>query len=214
MNPSAPLPQARSERRRTLVTLAAQLFAEKGYQATTVREIADAAGVLSGSLYHHFESKESIIDELLSDYLGGLIGTYREIVSVHSGPRETLVGLVGVAIRSLQQHRAAITVLQNERHHLAQLPRFTYVQDSENEVQDLWVQVITEGIKSGAFRSQLDPKVTYRLIRDAIWVAVRWFHPSGELSVEELTEQYLTVFMEGMAEPNAALSPAGAIPER
>ena len=55
-----------SERRAHLVMLAGELFAEKGFRATTVREIADAAGILSGSLYHHFDSKESIGDEILS----------------------------------------------------------------------------------------------------------------------------------------------------
>ncbi|MEU6379385.1 TetR/AcrR family transcriptional regulator [Streptomyces sp. NPDC046909] len=203
MKPSAP--RARSERRLALVSLAAELFAEKGYQSTTVREIADAAGVLSGSLYHHFESKESIIDELLSEYLGELLATYREIVSAGSGPRQTLEGLVGAAIRSLQDHRAAITVLQNERHHLTQLPRFAYVQRSEAEVQELWVAVITSGVDAGVFRAGIDPKIAYRLLRDAIWVAVRWFRPSGELSADQLTEQYLTVLMEGMAAPAPAV---------
>ena len=74
-----------SERRAALVALAAELFAERGYRATTVREIAEAAGVLSGSLYHHFDSKESIIDELLSSYLDELLAQYRAIVS-EGGP--------------------------------------------------------------------------------------------------------------------------------
>src|SRR5215472_18769414 len=51
---------ARSQRRARMLELAGELFAQKGYRATTVREIADAAGILSGSLYHHFDSKESI----------------------------------------------------------------------------------------------------------------------------------------------------------
>jgi len=49
-------------RRADVVRLAGELFAQKGFRATTVREIADAAGILSGSLYHHFDSKESIAD--------------------------------------------------------------------------------------------------------------------------------------------------------
>src|SRR3954447_7168061 len=70
-----------SERRADLVRIAAELFAERGYRATTVRHIGDAAGVLSGSLYHHFDSKETILDELLSSYLNELVETYREITA-------------------------------------------------------------------------------------------------------------------------------------
>ena len=52
-----------------LLRVAEELFAERGYAATTVRDIAEAAGILSGSLYHHIDSKESIIDAILSrDY--------------------------------------------------------------------------------------------------------------------------------------------------
>src|SRR6202046_4782388 len=78
--PATPRPDAsdasgpgRSERRADVMQTAAELFAQKGFRATTVREIADAAGILSGSLYHHFDSKESIGAELLSDFLHELL---------------------------------------------------------------------------------------------------------------------------------------------
>ena len=61
--------RAGSERRDEILAIAAQLFAERGFAATTVREIADAAGILSGSLYHHFDSKESMVDELVHEML-------------------------------------------------------------------------------------------------------------------------------------------------
>ena len=193
---------ASSERRDALVEIAASLFAENGFKATTVREIGDAAGVLSGSLYHHFDSKETIVDEILSSYLDSLMATYREIVSTHTEPAETLRELVRAAFRSLGPHRAAITVLQNERNYLAQLPRFAYLTKAENDVQRLWIKAIGDGIESGAFRSDLDPKIVYRFIRDSVWVAVRWFVPSGRLTADQLAEQYLTLMMEGLNAPS------------
>ena len=54
-----------SSRRDELLELAATMFAARGLRATTVRDIADAAGILSGSLYHHFASKEEMVDEVL-----------------------------------------------------------------------------------------------------------------------------------------------------
>ena len=55
-------------RREELLAIAAGLFAERGFKNTTVRDIADAAGILSGSLYHHFDSKEAMVDELLDSF--------------------------------------------------------------------------------------------------------------------------------------------------
>lgn len=60
-----------NSRRGELLELAAAMFAERGLRATTVRDIADGAGILSGSLYHHFASKEEMVDELLRGFLGG-----------------------------------------------------------------------------------------------------------------------------------------------
>ena len=64
-------------RRRELLETAAEVFAEQGYNATTVREIADAAGILAGSLYYHFDSKESMVDEILLDLPRRAVGRLR-----------------------------------------------------------------------------------------------------------------------------------------
>jgi AcrR family transcriptional regulator len=133
-------PDEGSERRAALVELAAELFADRGYRATTVREIADAAGVLSGSLYHHFDSKESIIDELLSSYLDELLAQYRAIVAEGGSSIEVLSRLVQAAFGSFDRHRAAITVFQNERQYLLQFPRFSYLAKSEQSVGRIWMR--------------------------------------------------------------------------
>jgi TetR/AcrR family transcriptional regulator, cholesterol catabolism regulator len=188
-----------SERRDALVQIAAELFAEQGYRATTVRHIGDAAGVLSGSLYHHFDSKETILDELLSSYLEDLLDTYRTIAKSGDDPATTLRELVRASIRSLSEHRAAITVLQNERNHLRTLSRFGHLTKSEEEVRRIWITVLRDGIASGAFRADLDPVVTYRFLRDSVWVAVRWFRQDGSLSADELADHYLALIFDGLS---------------
>ena len=85
---------ARSGRRADVVQLAGELFAQKGYRATTVREIADAAGILSGSLYHHFDSKESIGDEILSGFINDVLADYRAAVASGGSPRAVLEQIV------------------------------------------------------------------------------------------------------------------------
>ncbi|MFD2469011.1 TetR/AcrR family transcriptional regulator [Amycolatopsis silviterrae] len=190
--------QSSSQRRQALVEVAAELFAESGFRATTVRQIGEAAGVFSGSLYHHFDSKEAIADEILSTYLDGIVREYKSIVKEHTDPGTALRELVRAAFASLEPHRAAITILQNERSYLAELPRFAYLTKVENEVRRIWVKVLDTGIAQGSFHKDLDTKLTYQFLRDAIWVAVRWFAPSGRLSVDQLADQYLKLVMRGI----------------
>src|SRR5258706_8939849 len=60
------------DRRAQILRVSAELFAERGYASTTVRNIAERTGLLSGSLYHHFDSKESILQEILTDFFDEL----------------------------------------------------------------------------------------------------------------------------------------------
>ncbi|GAT66953.1 tetR family transcriptional regulator [Planomonospora sphaerica] len=190
-----------SERRDHLVRLAADLFARKGFQATTVREIAEEAGILSGSLYHHFDSKETIVDEVLSTFLDDLIGRYRAALEQGGDPRSILSEMVRIGFSALEPHRAAITVMQNDWNYLRSLPgdRFDYLVRAEDEVERMWVGQIKRGQAVGQFRPDVDPKLTYRMIRDSIWVAVRWFRPGGRLDTDGIAEHYVTVLFDGLA---------------
>lgn len=188
-----------SERRDHLVKLAAELFARKGFQATTVREIAEEAGILSGSLYHHFDSKETIVDEVLSTFLDDLIARYRAALETGGDPRTVLSEMVRIGFGTLEPHRAAITVMQNDWNYLRQFERFNYLVKAEEEVEQMWVAQIKAGQGVGLFRPDVDPKLTYRMIRDTIWVAVRWFRPDGRLNTTGLAEHYITVLFDGLA---------------
>jgi AcrR family transcriptional regulator len=191
-------PALASERREHLVRLAAELFAEKGFQATTVRNIADEAGILSGSLYHHFDSKESIVDEILSGFFEDVMSAYRGVVDEGKDPRETIAGLVRIAFGTLEPHRAAITVMQNDWNYLKDMERFAYLTQAEDEVEKIWVSTIKQGQEEGLFRSDIDAKLTYRMIRDTVWVAVRWFKPGGRLNPQGLAEHSLKVMFDGI----------------
>ncbi|MGH9051142.1 MAG: TetR/AcrR family transcriptional regulator, partial [Acidimicrobiia bacterium] len=124
---SGPAAPAVSARREEILAIAAELFAEKGFATTTVREIADTAGILSGSLYHHFDSKESMVDEILRTFLDEILARYRAAVAEGDDPAKILRELVRAAFSALGTHRAAVAVMINEFNLLVQYPRFTYL---------------------------------------------------------------------------------------
>ncbi|MEU3646018.1 TetR/AcrR family transcriptional regulator [Lentzea sp. NPDC034063] len=188
-----------SSRRAELLELAAKMFAERGYGQTTVRDIADAAGILSGSLYHHFDSKESMVDEILRTFLDELFTRYREIVEAGLGPKQTLKALVVASFEAIDTRHAAVAIYQNESKHLMPLERFSYVDDRSVEFRKLWTVLLEEGMRAGVFRADLDVDVAYRFIRDTVWVAVRWYRPDGDLAADEVADQYLAILLDGIA---------------
>jgi TetR/AcrR family transcriptional regulator, cholesterol catabolism regulator len=195
--------RAGSERRDEILDIAAELFAARGFAATTVREIADAAGILSGSLYHHFDSKESMADELVRELLERVVAEYRSIVAAGNDPARTLRALVRAAFATIAGDRATVALMVNEWNLFVQQPRFAYLRDLEEETERLWVGVLEGGIRSGAFRSDLDARMFYRLVRDSIWVSVRWYRASGPDTADEIADAYVDVWLGGIAAKGA-----------
>lgn len=188
-----------SERRTELLALAATMFAERGFVSTTVRDIADAAGILSGSLYHHFDSKDSMVDEILRDFLDELFGAYQEILSARLDPRATLRAIVIASFECIDRRHAEVAIFQNESKYLAQFERFSYLADRNVEFRKMWIGLLEDGVRTGDFRVGLDVEVVYRFIRDTVWVAVRWYRPGGALSAVEVADQYLAILLDGIA---------------
>lgn len=185
------------DRRELIVASAAELFARKGIAATTVREIADAVGVLSGSLYHHFESKDAIVGEVLSGYLDVIHERYAEVLASDKAPAECLHDLVLVSLQVAEEQPHPTAIYQNELHYLREQQSFAGIQKAAGDVQRTWLKVIEAGVADGSFRSDIDPRVFYRLIRDAVWLSVRWHRPNGKYPTRQFAEDITAIFLHG-----------------
>jgi len=188
-----------SARRAEIVAIAGELFATHGYANTTVREIADAAGILSGSLYHHFDSKESMVEALLRDFLDRIGREYVAVVSCGTDPVSTLRALVQVAFGALATDHAAVAVMLNEYNVLVRYPRFAFLRDAVEATERLWVGVLDDGMRAGDLRDDVPADAVYRFLRDAIWVSVRWYRPEGPQRPGDIADEYLTVLLGGLA---------------
>ncbi|MCH9667843.1 MAG: TetR family transcriptional regulator KstR2 [Actinomycetia bacterium] len=185
-------------RRDELLALAATMFAQRGLRATTVRDIADSAGILSGSLYHHFSSKEEMVDEVLRGFLDWLFERYRQIVATEPNPLERLKGLFMASFEAIETRHAEVVIYQDEAKRLALQERFAYVDERNREQRTMWVDVLTEGVAQGYFRPDIDVDLVYRFIRDTTWVSVRWYQPGGPLTAEQVGRQYLAIVLGGI----------------
>ncbi len=191
-------PSQPASRREELLALAASMMAERGLRATTVRDIADAAGILSGSLYHHFASKEEMVDEVLRSFLDWLFDRYQQIIDTEPNPLERLKGLFLASFEAIEHRHAQVVIYQDEAKRLSSQPRFSYVEERNREQRKMWVDVLNQGVKEGYFRPDLDVDLVYRFIRDTTWVSVRWYQPGGELTAEQVGVQYLAIVLGGI----------------
>ena len=203
MEPDTPAQPA--SRRDELLDLAATMFAERGLKATTVRDIADSAGILSGSLYHHFKSKEQMVEEVLKDFLDWLFARYQEILDRETSPLGQLTGLFMASFEAIEHRHAQVVIYQDEAKRLSSIPQFGFVDERNREQRKMWIDILQQGIYDGSFRRDIDVDLVYRFIRDTTWVSVRWYQPGGPLSAEEVGRQYLAIVLGGITAENATV---------
>ena len=187
------------DRRQLIVSASAKLFASKGIRSTTVREIADGAGILSGSLYHYFESKEDIVQEILAGFLEALSSRYAAVLDADLDPAEALHAVVLTSLQLAKEQPDATTLYQNELQYLRESERFKQVQSTAARAQHVWIEIIERGVQSGVFRADIDPRLFHRLIRDAVWLSGRGHRGHGDYGTEQLADAIFSVFLNGYA---------------
>jgi AcrR family transcriptional regulator len=191
------------DRRTAILNSSADLFARQGVSSTTVRQIGEVVGVFSGSLYHYFPSKDAIVNEIIVTYLENLLARYRELAAAELDPRERLHGLVRVSLQVTREQPSATIIYQNELSYLRELPQYENVKAMAAEVQQTWLAAIEAGQAAGAFRGDIDPKVFYRFVRDAVWLSVKWYRPEGTYTVDQLADDCTSIFLDGFASTGA-----------
>lgn len=188
-----------TDRRTDILHSAADLFAAQGVASSTVRQIADQVGMLSGSLYHHFPSKDAIVGEILTRYLDRLLASYDEVLAADLPSRGRLERLILVSLREAERSPSSTIVYQNEMTYIRSRPGFDAVKAATTRVQSTWMSVIEAGRADGSFRTDIDPKIFYRFVRDAVWLSIRWYRRDGANTVDALAEVCSSLFLDGYA---------------
>lgn len=137
-------------------------------------------------------------DEILSTFLDDMWAAYDRVLDAGLNARDTLAAIVVESFRSIDKHRPAVVLYQNESKHLATSERFRYLLDSRRRFEEMWLTLLDRGVKEGVFRADLDRSLVYRFIRDTVWVAANWYQRGGRLSADDIAKQYLAMFLEGI----------------
>jgi len=186
-----------SGRRRLILDSAGPLFAERGIAGTTVRDIANAAGLLSGALYHQFPSKEAIATAIVREYLDEQLPAYREI-DLTRPASERLEALITASLEVMHRFPHATRIYAADSHHLREAGEGADFRTITNELQQHWLDVLEDGVRTGVFRPDLDTRVAFRLIRDGLWLTVRWFTPTDFYPLSRLSKECAALYSSGV----------------
>jgi len=192
-------PEVTTDRRAQLVETAAEVFAQKGVGNTTMRDIADEAGILAGSLYHHFRSKDDLLEEVLRSALDELTVAYEKVERSELDAVSALEGLMLVGLRFVTEKEAVTSIVQNDYTYLHDMAAFSFVDDITAVHRKIWRRVLERGVREEAFRADLDLDIAYRSMMAAIVAEVRWRRGRARKpTAEVLAEKHSMFYLHGL----------------
>ncbi len=195
------LDEKKHTRKDEILRAAAKVIATKGFASATVRDIAEASGILSGSLYHHFRSKDQILVEILQGMLGTARTTYQNIAQRQLAPQESLQALLQSGFEVLDGWQTEIRILQNDFPYLAQIADFQFVLDAQDEIERIWINEIRRGIAANVFSRDVDPGLAYRVMMGSILNAGRWYRKGVGMSPTRMGDLHADFFLHGLMHP-------------
>jgi AcrR family transcriptional regulator len=187
-----------SARRREIVDVATELFAQKGIIATPVREIGERAGILSGSLYHHVSTKGGLIAEILAPVVRSQVEAFDAIAAETDDPAQIVRRLIAAAVAQTAANPHAARIIRNDSHHFPELSGLEEVVRLQQAVMSRWTSAVKEGIAAGAFRSDADPLIVTMSIADVVLGAYRFMKPVGRTPADQVAEQLAALILAGL----------------
>jgi len=195
------------DKRRLILTAAVRVFAEKGYHAARVGDIAEEAGVAYGLLYHYFASKEDVLEAVFRETWGLMLETVRSVEETGEPAEEQLRKVAAVVLRSWKRIPDIVRVLVME---VTRSERIRVETAEIGEAFDALERIVRRGQEEGGFRTDLDPKLAAWILYGALdefltgWVLGQL--PDGDDDVEEAIRTVVEIIGGGLSMRTAALT--------
>lgn len=184
------------DRRGELLAAAERLFSQRGYEATSVRDIADALDIKAGSLYAHIETKEDLLWEILTAAADRFFAAVRPIVQSNLVTVEKLRRCIAAHVQVITKSAAAAAIFTTEWRHLNE-PRRREFAARRDEYERIFRGLVHDAIREGVF-GDVDEKFATLLILSSINWIYQWYRPDGPMSPEEIARRITDLLFNGL----------------
>lgn len=187
-------PQRRYNRDTNVMDAAIEIMSARGYAATSLQEVADKVGVLKGSLYHYFESKEELLFRILEESHQQNSSIIEDVGARELGPRDELLAYLAQSSRWYVNNVDRANIYFAESRHLTG-QRLAEAQKHGRELEQYLDGLVRRGQELGEIRSDLDARLIVRYILSSINGVRSWPSRPGshEFSVDEMVEAYVSM---------------------
>lgn len=176
---------------------AVRLFGKQGYTGTSMRDIANAVGVLPGSLYAHIASKEALLVEIVNDGIGRFIDAVAPHVSGSESAIERLRAMIVAHVNVVADNPERSLVVFHQWRFLGP-EKLPFAIERRREYERNFVEVVEQGMKDGSFKPDLNSRIAVLTILGALNWTPEWLSPEGRLSPTEVGGLMAGTLLEGI----------------
>lgn len=188
----AALRERYDRRQAEVVQEAARVFAARGYDQTSVPQLAEELGIAAGSLYHYFGSKEQLLIAICDQLMDPLLVEARELLDAPAddGPAAQLRALVRLWVRHVIAHRDHMLVFLQERHVIDHGEQWAPVRRSRKQFEELVEEVLAHvPTRLG------DPRLTLSALLGMVNHTAQWYRPRGRLDPDAIADGYADLIL-------------------
>lgn len=173
--------------RGVVLNTAASLFRRKGYLQTTVRDIGRETGILPGSIFHHYRSKDEILRTVMEESIILNLGRLKRALESRPGLEDRLRTLISVELYAMNGETGeAWSVMVDEWRNLSEDGKATILRLRE-EYEGIWLDVLREAHDAGIVT--MEPDILRKLLAGSLHWTPTWFRHGGGLSLDDLTDR-------------------------
>jgi AcrR family transcriptional regulator len=193
--PTRPALRARYEgRRQALIDAAAKLFAERGYEQTSIGDLSDATGLAAGGIYHYTSSKEGLLIAICDELLDPLLEQARAIAATDAPPDQHLRELLRAWLLHIESHIPHMLVFTQERHTIEREPRWRAVRRKRKAFEKILDGVLVRGEADGSMAFE-DRGLALLALLGMVNYSPQWLRPGGRRSAEEIADVWCNLFV-------------------
>lgn len=186
------------ERRQAeIVDIAAKVFAERGFHATTIEDLVEATGLQRGGLYHYMRNKDDLLIRIHERFIEPLLADARAALGAGDSPDVALRNLGRVLMHDIANYLPQVTVFLHEWRFVAQHDRWRSIRESRREFEGLISKTLEEGVEQGLFAIK-DVRIATLGFLGMFNYSYQWFQPKGRVSPDDLADQFCDVFLDGI----------------
>jgi AcrR family transcriptional regulator len=200
-----------TERYRTILETAARLIRERGYEGTSMQEIAAACQLTKAGLYHHIQNKEQLLFAIMNYGMDLFENQVLERVKDIADPVERLSACMRRNIELVTRGACKEVIIILHEHATLTGEAREYIDRRKKLYVRFLESTFAEAVKQGRMRP-VDPTiVAFSFLGMVLWV-YKWFKPDGRLTEDQIADGMVALFLNGVAMPGTAVAAPGEPP--